>query len=114
MGVCLDNATLTKSRIDNKPNIYIAESKKNNDEDKISNGSQSLIKSIKNKIENENKHSIKSENKIIDANDKNKFRKTEDNNDNSSNTKIFVKSQYILKKILLHLVEKKKLLLIKY
>ena len=90
MGACLENTTLTKSRIDNKPNIYMVESKKNSDKDINSNGSQSLLKSNVNKIEIENK---------ID--------KTEESNDNSLNINIFVKSQYILKKIFLHLGERK-------
>ena len=92
-------------------------SKKNSDEDINSNGSQSLIKSNINKIEIENTDSIKSEKKIdknIDISDKNILDQTEESNDNSSKRNIFVKSQYILKKIFLHLGEKKKLLLIKY
>ena len=117
MGSFLENLSLTKARIDNELNINIVAQKKINDEDINSNESQSLIKSNINKIEIENKDIIKSENKIdkkIDVNDENTFDKTEENNENSSNTKIFVKSQFILKKILLHLGEKKKLLLIKY
>ena len=118
MGVCFENATLTKSRIDNKSNIYIVESKKNSDEEINSKVNQSLNKSNINKIEN--KDCIESENKEnktykkIDTKDKNILGKSEENNDNSSKIKNFVKSQYILKKILLHLEEKKKLLLIKY
>ena len=62
---------------------------------------------------------IKSKSNILniktkEINEKNLFEKKEKNNDKSLKPKIFVKSQYILKKILLNLDERKKLILLKY
>ena len=140
MGVCLEKSALTKSQLDNKPNIIVGP-RKYIDSDINSNGNNTLIKSYKNnnKIEIEYKDFIKSENKgnqedkKIDVNEdkyliksnilnistqkiseKNILEKSEENNDKPPKPKIFVKSIYILKKILLNLTENKKLLLIKY
>ena len=124
MGVCLEKSTLTKSKIDNKPNIYLVEQRKNNNDYINSNRSKEDIDFFnsndkKNKIIDENEDKYLIESNILNIkqkklNDKNILENTEENNDISLSEKFFVKSQYILKKILLNLEEKKKLLLIKY
>ena len=124
MGVCLEKSTLTKSTIDNKPNIYLVEQRKNNEDYINSNRSKEDIDFFnsndkKNKIIDENEDKYFNESNILNIkqkklNDKNMLENIEENNDNSLKSKISIKSQYILKKILLNLEEKKKLLLIKY
>ena len=124
MGVCLEKSTLTKSTIDNKPNIYLVEQRKNNEDYINSNRSKEDIDFFnsndkKNKIIDENEDKYFNESNILNIkqkklNDKNVLENTEENNDNSLKSKISIKSQHILKKILLNLEEKKKLLLIKY
>ena len=125
MGVCLEKSTLTKSKIDNKPNIYLVEQRKNNNDYINSNRSKEDIDFFnsndkKNKIIDLNEDKYFNESNILNIkqkklNDKNMLENTEEeNNDNSLKSKISIKSQYILKKILLNLEEKKKLLLIKY
>ena len=108
MGVCLEEAALKSSKVDNKPNIKLLKKEKNNEEQINLNKNESLIKSGINsdKIKIEEKDIIKSENKENTNADKYSIKSNLLNKKNiieekKVNLKTSVKSQYILKEILL-------------
>ena len=119
MRVDLEKVALESSKVDNKQNIKLVKQEKNNEEQINLNKKESLIKSgiNSNEIKIEEKDFIKSENKestnadkySINSdllNKKNIIEKKEENSEHLLNLKTLVKSQYILKKILLFLDEK--------
>ena len=111
MGICLEKTTLTSSKIHYKQNINLIKARKNNESDINLNTNKYLTKSNKNNngIEIDDKYMDKStilNVKAKELDEKKIFEKTEENNIISMKSKIFVKSQYILKKILLNLNEK--------
>ena len=127
MRVDLEKVALESSKVDNKQNIKLVNQEKNNEEKINLNKKESLIKSgiNTNEIKIEEKDFIKSENKestnadkySINSdllNKKNIIEKKEENSEHLLNLKTSVKSQYILKKILLFLDEKRKLNLLRY
>ena len=123
----MKNIAVTSSKEDKSQNINIVKQGKNNEEQINLNKNESLIKSDINsdKIKTKKKDFIKSINKektTVDKNliksnilnEKNMLQKTEAKSEHSLNLKISVKSQYILKEILLILGEKRKLNLLRY
>ena len=127
MGASLEESALKSSKVDNKQNIKLVKQEKNKEEQINLNKKESLIKSNINsdKIKIEEKDFIKSENKKSTnadkysiktnlLNEKNIIEKTEENSEHLINLKSSMKSQFILKQILLLLSEKRKLNLLRY